>query len=87
MPSAFMSATVSAAKVGERYSPGGVSDWPTPRLSNVVIRQRSLRPATWSTQHAPSSASPEMKMTSSPCPACSAYSCTPFASIIAIARS
>ena len=41
-----------------RYWPGGVADRPTPRLSNVVIRQRSLRPATWSTQHAPSSARP-----------------------------
>ena len=41
-----MSAAVSAAKLAVRYSPGGVADWPTPRLSNVVIRQRSLRPAT-----------------------------------------
>ena len=31
-------------EVRVRYSPGGVSDGPTPRLSNVVIRQRSLEP-------------------------------------------
>ena len=40
-----MSAAVSSAKLVMRYSPGGVADWPTPRLSKVVIRQRSLSPA------------------------------------------
>ena len=65
--SASMSATVSAAKSAIRVRAvrrcRGATDAPVVERRDPIA---SRRPATWSTQHAPSSARPEMKRTSSP---------------------